>query len=79
MAPVLRVAATASPFRDTCCSTTANDRADASGISGNHLGGANAAFVDGSVRFLRAAEINKETLDALATMDGGENIDPSEL
>ncbi len=49
------------------------------GIGGNHLGGANAAFVDGSVRFLKAADINKKTLDALATMDGGEKIDRSEF
>jgi prepilin-type processing-associated H-X9-DG protein len=45
-------------------------------IGGNHPGGANAGFADGSVRFLRESEIKNETLTALATIDGGEKVDP---
>jgi prepilin-type processing-associated H-X9-DG protein len=44
-------------------------------IGGNHPGGANAGFADGSVRFLREQDFANETLKALATIDKGENMD----
>jgi prepilin-type processing-associated H-X9-DG protein len=40
----------------------------------DHAGGVNFAFVDGSVRFVRD-DIDKATLDALATRNGNETID----
>jgi prepilin-type N-terminal cleavage/methylation domain-containing protein/prepilin-type processing-associated H-X9-DG protein len=43
------------------------------GISSNHLGGANALFVDGSVHFL-INSLSPQTLTALSTRDGGEVI-----
>jgi prepilin-type processing-associated H-X9-DG protein len=43
---------------------------------GDHWpGGRNAGFADGSVRLLRQGEIGDEILKALATIDGGEEID----
>ena len=44
------------------------------GISSGHRAGANALFVDGSVRFL-TNELSPQTLTALATRDGEEIID----
>jgi prepilin-type processing-associated H-X9-DG protein len=43
------------------------------GIGGSHAGGCNVLFADGSVRFI-SENINAETLEALATMAGGEVI-----
>ncbi|HXT60369.1 MAG TPA: DUF1559 domain-containing protein [Pirellulales bacterium] len=46
---------------------------DGKNISSYHPGGANAAFADGSVRFLSAA-INVQVLRALTTISGGESV-----
>ncbi len=46
------------------------------GFSSNHSGGFNALFADGSVRFLKRSIVPK-VLEALATRNGGEVIDPS--
>ncbi len=46
----------------------------ASGLGSRHPGGANAAFADGSVRFLKVRAINPATVQALTTRDGGEVI-----
>ncbi len=43
------------------------------GIGSPHTGGVNAAFADGSVRFL-SENIDDEVLEALATMHGGEVV-----
>ena len=43
-------------------------------IGGNHPGGANAAFADGSVQFLYESRIKNETLKSFATINGGEKI-----
>ncbi|WP_020475028.1 DUF1559 domain-containing protein [Zavarzinella formosa] len=43
------------------------------GISSDHSGGANALFVDGSVRFLTDG-LSPQTLTALSTRDGGEVV-----
>ncbi|MGL6094235.1 MAG: DUF1559 domain-containing protein [Fimbriiglobus sp.] len=44
------------------------------GMSSDHPGGANAMFVDGSVRFL-PNRLSAEALTALSTRDGGETVD----
>ena len=44
----------------------------------DHAGGVNFTFVDGSVRFI-SAEIPVETLKKLATREGGETVDTSDL
>jgi len=41
-------------------------------IGGNHLGGAYAWFADRAVRFLKESEFSSESLESLATIDGGE-------
>ncbi len=47
--------------------------ADGASISSAHEGGANVAFVDGSVRFL-SEDIDPEVLRALMTKSGGETV-----
>jgi prepilin-type processing-associated H-X9-DG protein len=42
-------------------------------FGGYHPGGANAAFADGSVRWV-AATINAEVFEAIATVAGGEEL-----
>ena len=44
-------------------------------MGGNHPGGANAAFADGSVRFLHEKRGTTAMLKALGTIDGGEKVD----
>jgi prepilin-type processing-associated H-X9-DG protein len=55
----------------------ASTNAPAGRIGGNHAGGANIGFADGSVRFLHESEVSAEALIAIATIDGGEPIDQS--
>lgn len=45
-------------------------------MGGNHPGGANAAFADGSVRFLRERQVTGAMLKALGTIAGGEKVEP---
>ena len=44
-------------------------------LGGNHPGGANAAFADGSVRFLHEKQGTNAMLKAIGTIDGGEKVD----
>jgi prepilin-type processing-associated H-X9-DG protein len=44
-------------------------------MGGNHPGGGNAAFADGSVRFLHEKRATNAILKAIGTIDGGEKVD----
>jgi prepilin-type processing-associated H-X9-DG protein len=46
-----------------------------SGLTSHHSGLVNALFVDGHVRKIRA-DVSRETLKALLTINGGETLDP---
>jgi len=45
---------------------------------GGHTGGMNAAWADGSVRFL-SSKADPKTLAAIITIDGGESVDHEQL
>jgi prepilin-type N-terminal cleavage/methylation domain-containing protein/prepilin-type processing-associated H-X9-DG protein len=66
-------AASAAKAAGTCVMNCDNQQGD---IYSFHTGGANIAFADGSVRFVRAT-ITINTLAALVTKAGGEVVDPS--
>ena len=48
-------------------------------IGGDHLGGANAGFADGSVHFLKESKVSDDMFKALATIGGREEIDEDRL
>jgi prepilin-type processing-associated H-X9-DG protein len=60
-------------WMDPTADVTLEEFAERIKVGSNHSGGFNAAMLDSSVRFI-TTNVPSETLRALATPDGGENV-----